>query len=127
MRDRRRLEGGDSWQGSVSGQMDTEPKEGSHLRAPHSCSRRITSAEDKWEGVSSGWTRGSAVAAAVAVEVFLLLAFGDEPLSWGWNATGAMFGEFSFATNSSWGSRLSLVAKNETETEDEGEDGSGAL
>lgn len=57
--------------------------------------------------MSSDWARGSAVAAAVAVEVFLLLAFEDEP---GWIATGAMFDECSFATNSSRGCRLSRVA-----------------
>jgi hypothetical protein len=28
---------------------------------------------------------------AVEVEVFLPLAFRDEPSSWGWSATGAMF------------------------------------
>jgi len=60
--------------------------------------------------VSSDWARGSAVAAAVAVEVFLPLAFEDEPLSWGWSATGGMFDECSFATNSSRGCGLSRVA-----------------
>ena len=51
--------------------------------------------------MSSDWTRGSVVAAAVAEEVFLRLASGDEPLSWGWSATGGMFDECSFVTNSS--------------------------
>lgn len=40
----------------------------------------------------SDWARGPAVgASAVAVEVFLPLAFRDEPSSWRWSATGAMF------------------------------------
>jgi hypothetical protein len=51
----------------------------------------MTSAEDRWTGAPLDWTRGtagSAVAVAVAVEVFLPLAYREE--SWGWSATGAM-------------------------------------